>query len=106
MTSVGPDMKINTDRLQTIMRISGWNVAQLAREMGMNQSAVSRLLKGQLGLGSASIAGLLIAIRKRFGQHVCFCGLFDVIDADGHVVNLGGETVNLGGDDNDARVAS
>ena len=37
-------MKPETERLMELMRLSGWNQAQTAQELGLNQSNVSRLL--------------------------------------------------------------
>lgn len=86
--SPGPDMRLCLDELETIMRIAGWSNAELARQTGLDQSAVQRLREGKLQLGRRSIAGLLVAVRRRFGVHVCLCGLFEIIDADGEITPL------------------
>jgi hypothetical protein len=81
-----PDIRLRLDKVETVRDLAQWTNAELARQMGMDQSAVMRLCDGKLQLGRRSIAGLLAAVRRRFGDHVSFDDLFEVIDSDGEVV--------------------
>jgi hypothetical protein len=85
--SPGPDMRLRLDELATIMRIAGWTNAELARQTGLDQSAVQRLREGKLQLGRRSIAGLLIAVWRRFGDTAAV-SLFEVIADDGQAIPM------------------
>jgi transcriptional regulator with XRE-family HTH domain len=83
----GPDMFLNTSQVKTIMRLAGWNRAELARQMNMDQSAINRLLDGELQPGHKSIASLLVAIWRRFEDTEVGLGeLFHYVDEDGRPV--------------------
>jgi transcriptional regulator with XRE-family HTH domain len=63
---LGPDMFLNTSQVKKIMRRAGWNRAELARRMNMDQSTINRLLDGEVQLGRESIASLQVALWRRF----------------------------------------
>jgi transcriptional regulator with XRE-family HTH domain len=63
---LGPDMFLNTSKVRTIMGRAGWNRAELARQMNMDQSTINRLLDGDVQLGRESIASLQVALWRRF----------------------------------------
>jgi hypothetical protein len=80
----GPDMFLNTSKVKTIMGVAGWNRAELARQMNMDQSAINRLLDGDLQLGHKSIASLKVAIWRRFPDiDLDLDELFHYVDEDG-----------------------
>lgn len=80
-----PDMRLRRDELTTIMDLAKWSDAELARQSGLDQSAIGRLRGGELGLGARSIACLLLAVWGRFGKDAAV-KLFDVIDENGDVI--------------------
>jgi transcriptional regulator with XRE-family HTH domain len=65
------------------MDLAGWSKKDLAGRAGLDQSAVGRLLSGELQIGDRSIPGLIYAVRDRFGDTVHTCNLFEMIAPDG-----------------------
>lgn len=84
----GPDTYLNTSKVLTIMKLAGWTRAELARRMHMDQSAIARLLAGELQPSHRSIASLLIAVWRQFADSdECLCGdLFTFVDENGKQV--------------------
>lgn len=62
----GPDTFLDTARVKLVMELAGWNTAELARKMHMDQSAVKRLLANQLQPGHKASAALRIAVWREF----------------------------------------
>jgi hypothetical protein len=83
----GPATRLRRDELTTIMGLAQWNNAELARQSGLDQSAIQRLREGKLQLGHRSIAGLLLAVWRRFGEDAVV-RLFEVVDEDGRVIPM------------------
>lgn len=67
------------------MAAADWTKADLARQSGLDQSAVARLIDGQLRPGWRAIGGLVQAFTGRFPM-VGFYELFDVVDGGGAVL--------------------
>lgn len=65
------------------MDLARWSKKDLAERAGLDQSAVGRLLSGELQVGPRSIPGLIYAVRERFGDKVHTCNLFEVLGPDG-----------------------
>lgn len=73
------------------MGLANWNNAELARQSGLDQSAIQRLRDPDpergLQLGQKSIAGLLLAVWRRFGADAAV-KLFEVVDEDGRIIPM------------------
>lgn len=67
------------------MNAAGWKAAHLAKAADLDQSAITRLLSGDLRPGQRSIAGLLVAFSTKF-PNIGFYDVFDVIDSNGAVI--------------------
>lgn len=81
-------MYLNAASVRRIMRLAGWTTAELSRRMFMDQAAVKRLLAGDQQPSHRSIASLLVAVWREFGNAgSCLCGdLFVFIDEHGREV--------------------
>lgn len=51
-------MVIRIDKVKSLMQERGWNASELARQMGISKSEVSRMLKGEHNGGNKTIEGL------------------------------------------------
>jgi transcriptional regulator with XRE-family HTH domain len=76
-----PIIRPRTEKIKAIMEALNWSESELARRMGTHQSGVTRLLNKRQGLGAPMIAGLVMAFRDVFGDHIGFDQLFEVVDA-------------------------
>lgn len=84
----GPDVRLRVGALDNMMGFGRWrSVAELGRFSGLDQSYLGRLRNGELGLGARSIAGLILAAWRRFGEDA-EVGLFEVVDEDGVVTRV------------------
>lgn len=75
-----PATVIKFETVVALRNAAGWTNAALARRMGMDQSAVKRLLAGELRPSNASIAGFILAFRERFPK-IAFEDLFTTVRA-------------------------
>lgn len=51
-------MELKIDRIKALMQERGWNASELARQMGISKSEVSRMLQGKHNGGNKTIEGL------------------------------------------------
>ena len=51
-------MELRIDRIKALMQERGWNASELARQMGISKSEVSRMLQGKHNGGNKTIEGL------------------------------------------------
>jgi hypothetical protein len=82
-TPAAPRIRLRADRLQAVMDLAHWSKKDLAERAGLDQSAIGRLLIGELQIGDKSIPGLIYAVRGRFGRDVHTCNLFEITAPDG-----------------------
>jgi transcriptional regulator with XRE-family HTH domain len=68
-----------------LVNAAGWTMAELARRSRLDQSAVARLLRGDLRPGPRTIAGLLLAFSDKFPK-IGFYDLFELIEHDGRII--------------------
>jgi hypothetical protein len=80
-------MRLRLDELEAMLGFAGWRAAELARWSSLDQSHIGRLRSGELGIGARSMAGLILAAWRRFGEGV-EVGLFEVVDEDGVVTRV------------------
>lgn len=63
---------LRVNQLDKHQRGAGWNCSELARRMGLHRTTLSRVVRGQLGVGTDFIAGALAAF-----PHLKFEDLFE-----------------------------
>ena len=54
-------MKPNVDRIKALMVVRGWSASELARQMSVSRSEITRLLNGKRNGGNKVISGLIMA---------------------------------------------
>lgn len=53
-------MKPNVDKIKALMAVRGWSASELARQMGVSRSEITRLLNGKRNGGNKVISGLIM----------------------------------------------
>jgi transcriptional regulator with XRE-family HTH domain len=80
-----PSLAVRASAVRLLLNAAGWKPADLARASGLDGSAITRLLNGDLKPGQRSISGLLVAFYKRFPT-IGFYDVFEVLDGEGNVI--------------------
>lgn len=80
-----PAIVVKTSTVSVLMSATGWTPAELSRRARMDQSAIARLLRGDLRPGARSIAGLLVAFSDHF-PNIGFYDLFELRETDGSLI--------------------
>jgi len=80
-----PAIVVKASTVKVLMKTVGWSPAELARRARLDQSALARLLRGDLRPGARSIAGLLLAFSARFPA-IGFYDLFELREIDGTLI--------------------
>lgn len=80
-----PLIAVKAQTVDMLRKAAGWSTAELARRACLDQSAVARLLRGDLRPGPRSIGGLLLAFSGQFPR-IGFYDLFELISEDGTIL--------------------
>jgi transcriptional regulator with XRE-family HTH domain len=76
---------VRAPAVKLLLNAAGWKPADLARASGLDGSAITRLLNGDLKPGQRSISGLLVAFYQRF-PNIGFYDVFEVLDGEGNTI--------------------
>ena len=66
-------MKPNVDRIKALMVVRGWSASELARQMSVSRSEITRLLNGKRNGGNKVISGLIMAFPDEPMESLFFC---------------------------------
>lgn len=82
-------MKPNVDRIKELMAVRRWSASELARQMGVSRSEITRLLNGKRNGGNKLISGLIKAFPDEPLESLFFLPtMYPNVNIDNHNVSF------------------